>query len=201
MVIKCQADERNVSDEMRQIMKATLTPGKQNMANALLNFLEEKYDTKMWIVLVEKKGKIATWTAGFHQALVRSDVAFAISVDPREMSFPGFKKLLDTSLKYFQFPVWCLPDRCSCSSSVEIEKYLNRFLIPLRANSEVEMKILAFADDDMGWQELIFVFSKDLANYTGKVWIHTNKGKNCNHWVFVIATRPAITFNPSSPST
>jgi hypothetical protein len=201
MVIKCQADERNVSDEMRQIMKATLTPGKQNMANALLNFLEEKYDTKMWIVLVEKKGKIATWTAGFHQALVRSDVAFAISVDPREMSFPGFKKLSDTSLKYFQFPVWCSPDRCSCSSSVEIEKYLNRFLIPLRANSEVEMKILAFADDDMGWQELIFVFSKDLANYTGKVWIHTNKGKNCNHWVFVIATRPAITFNPSSPST
>ncbi|XP_046458088.1 uncharacterized protein LOC124204897 isoform X1 [Daphnia pulex] len=52
MVIDCQADEKNVSQEMRKIMKSQTSRGIKSIADSLLNFLEDKYDTKKWIVVV-----------------------------------------------------------------------------------------------------------------------------------------------------
>ena len=52
MLTECQADEKNVSHEMRGIMEATLGHNKTSLADSLLEFLENKYDTKRWIVVL-----------------------------------------------------------------------------------------------------------------------------------------------------
>jgi hypothetical protein len=55
MLVECQADEGNVSHEMRQILKATSDQSKKSVADSLLEFLENKYDTKRWIVVLLSK--------------------------------------------------------------------------------------------------------------------------------------------------
>lgn len=54
-VNSCRTDERNVTAEMKHFMLAETKKKPWNvatMANALLRFLEDKYDTKKWVVIV-----------------------------------------------------------------------------------------------------------------------------------------------------
>jgi hypothetical protein len=201
--IECQADETNVSHEMRKIMEATLTPNRKTVADSLLEFLEEKYDTKKWIVLVQEKSwENSEWSGGFHLASVRNDVAFAISVDRRAENFPEFRKFINIHLKEFTVPKECSKTHCYCLSSIELEKYLNRFFVPIRAKSGVEIETLA-SSSEVDVHHLIVATSKGMEKryftlqYTP--WAHGW----CHHWVIAIPKRPsAISFNPSpnSPS-
>jgi hypothetical protein len=204
MVIKCQANETNVSNEMRQIMKAELTRSRKTVADSLLEFLEEKYDTKKWIVLVKERSiwsENSVLSGGFHYAKVRNVVAFAISVDRRVGNFSELENLIHIYLKKFVISPWCSPQSCRCFKSINIANYLDRFLIPVRAKSEVETEMFVFAE--MGWQNFIGAISKDLTINPDKIISHSNDANDtkCHHWVIVIPTWPAITFNPSpSPS-
>ncbi len=206
MATECQADETNVSHEMRQIMKATLTPDRQTVADSLIEFLGDKYDTKMWIVMVQEKSfwENSVLSGGFHHASVQNVVAYAISIDHRvlAMNFSELLNSIDLHLKPFVIPAWCSPERCWCYNSFEIADYLNRFLIPVRAKSEVKTEMLVFAE--MGWQNLIIAISDEdqTTNPESIISTHSNETKDkCHHWAIVIPTKPAISFNPSpSPS-
>ena len=82
--IECYADEKNVGSEMDNILKATLTHGREVAANALLEFLEEKYDNKQWIVTMQinNSGDLdSVWSGGFHHASVKNHVVLALSAD------------------------------------------------------------------------------------------------------------------------
>jgi hypothetical protein len=208
MAIECQADETNVSDEMRQIMNAELTQDRQTVADSLLEFLEEKYDTKKWIVLVQEKSwENSVWTAGFHQASVRNDAAFAISVDRRAENLTEFtSSMLDLHLKEFSLPPYCHTRgdgyTCDCLSSFQTGKYLDRFLIPVRAKSKVEMETLASSEKET--QNLTVATSNQGERFFSmysSYRTHDFRLKWCHHWVIVVPKRPAASSinNPSSP--
>jgi hypothetical protein len=118
------------------------------------------------------------------------------------MNFSELLNSIDLHLKPFVIPAWCSPERCWCYNSFEIADYLNRFLIPVRAKSEVKTEMLVFAE--MGWQNLIIAISDEdqTTNPESIISTHSNETKDkCHHWAIVIPTKPAISFNPSpSPS-
>lgn len=198
MAIECQADETNVSDEMRKIMEVTLTPNRQNLTNALLYFLEEKYDTKWWLVIIQNEGlEYSVWSSGFHHVSVRNNVAFAISVDRRTERIPiGTSFNFGFSLSNLLWLALVKPK--GWSSSVKIEKYVNRLLIPVRAKSEVETKTFVFADK-MAWQNS-YAMSTNLTIYFENITHSLPPKWNQVVGIIVILRRPAITLNPSSPS-
>ena len=68
---------------MGSILKATLSQSREVAADSLLEFLEEKYDNKKWIVVVQRNNSgdlDSVWTAGgFHQATVENHIVLALN--------------------------------------------------------------------------------------------------------------------------
>jgi hypothetical protein len=119
MAVECQADEKNVIEEMRYIMKTqSYSDKKKKLAEYLLDFLEDKYDTKKWIVAVlpdvgTTTGKSHleflpahkvhfTHSGKFHTVSVQGSFVATISVDTPAVDVI---KLVDIYLEKFQFPI------------------------------------------------------------------------------------------------
>ena len=150
-VYKCRTDERNVKEEMRRIMESTSKSGRKVVADALKNFLEDKYSTKMWIVIVlPERGTLnnvhTAESGGFHTASVQEMFAAANSVD--RVGAPKLTAKARAFLNEFKLPVKSLrfvnriakelglPFRINYRAH-EIHEYLSRYLTPLRTNSRV----------------------------------------------------------------
>jgi hypothetical protein len=52
MAIECQLDEKNVAHQIGDILKTKSSRNQKELAKSLLQFLEDKYDTKKWIVVL-----------------------------------------------------------------------------------------------------------------------------------------------------
>nr|CAH0106823.1 unnamed protein product [Daphnia galeata] len=166
-VVECYADEKNVGVEMHRILKAKLTQGREVVADSLLEFLEEKYDNKKWIVItqINNSGDLdSVWTGGFHQATVKNHVVLALSVD-RDRDFTEFKNLIHAHLKEFNIPTKSSVSPGShkwhCLGSLRIEEHLKRFLIPVLAESGIEIETLVSVDTHPQ-KDLIIKTSKEV---------------------------------------
>lgn len=125
MIVECQADEGNVSHEMRQILEATSGRSTKSVADSLLEFLENKYDTKRWIVVLlpsniqwrslitdgdktrcdEDEAYWITCSKGIHKTTYKSNFAVAVSVDGKG-DFSTTRTLMDSHFKEFEIPLW-----------------------------------------------------------------------------------------------
>ncbi|XP_046654322.1 uncharacterized protein LOC124346274 isoform X2 [Daphnia pulicaria] len=203
MLVECQADEGNVSHEMRQILKATSDQSKKSVADSLLEFLENKYDTKRWIVVLlsKKWSKVnkETWdeifeafyidcSKGFHKTTYKSDFAVAVSVD-KEGDFSATRTLMDSHFKEFEIPLWTV-----CIHARSTNKLLRQFWIPiLTVTDQLDVESLSVAQT--GFENVITVASKG-AKY---VWLPTSNV--CGSSVLVIPRTPivpksACSYNP-----
>ena len=145
--IECYADEKNVGVEMHRILKATLTHGREFAANVLLEFLEEKYDNKKWIVIMQinNSGDLdSVWSGGFHHVSVNNHVVLALSVD-RDRNLIQFKNLIQVHLKEFNIVTkfTSYPIGWFCLDSLTTEEYLKR-LLSLRVILLVYRRLLSF---------------------------------------------------------
>ena len=141
-MLRCRADERNVTSEMlRTLQTNKLNINRADLTNHLLGLLEDKYDTKKWIVVVlneiVKDDRIEHLkSAGFHTAAANGLFALAISVATPEDSPELYRLKSRTFDNYFKFPFANKRD-----SVFEISQYLSRYLTPLRT-SDVETLVV-----------------------------------------------------------
>ena len=150
-VIECYADEKNVGHEMDNILKAKLTQSREVAADSLLELLEEKYDNKKWIVIMQRNNTgylDSVWTGGFHQATVENHVVVALSVN-RDRNFTKFKNLIQGYLKEFSIPTKSSVSYDlvrDCLGSLKTEEYLKRYLIPILVKSGIEIETVVSVD-------------------------------------------------------
>ena len=85
MVFHCRMDERMIPDEMLHFIETISVSSRNETAYAILHFLEDKYDTKKWLVITisesdVKSGSIHTArSGGFHTASANGMFTLAIS--------------------------------------------------------------------------------------------------------------------------
>ncbi len=141
-VLKCRMDERNVQEEMRTIIETNSINGTEALAVALLKFLEDKYDTKKWSVLVLRK-ELANHqyvqSEKFHTVSVDGISAFAISSSVEFGTFDN--KLAGDFERNFKFPVKGKNLEFIRDVS-DVNDYLSRYLTPLRNRMEVETLVI-----------------------------------------------------------
>ena len=126
MVLECRntKDRKKVSGEIRQIMETNWDKNRNDMANALLNFLEDKYDTKRWIVTVQSIKRKTSTTIDFFKATINNTAAYAINTDGPIK----FSSIASSYLNEFKFPYCDSNLQMSC---YPIEPYLIKYLTPL----------------------------------------------------------------------
>jgi hypothetical protein len=181
MLVECQADEGNVSHEMRQILEATSGRSTKSVADSLLEFLENKYDTKRWVVVLlsniwwkpnketwdttrfadgdEKYG--AFWfvcSKGFHKTTYKSDLAVAVSVD-KEGDFSATRTLMDSHFKEFENPLWGDDDGLGCIYARSTNEHFRQFWVPiLTVTDRLDVESLSVEQDS--FENVITVASK-----------------------------------------
>ena len=193
MAIECQADEKNVVKEMRNIIKTQTSRDQKAIADSLLQFLENKYDTKKWIVIVlpnsseDWMAKHGNWSGitsvKWHYVNEKTTSALAIST----VNYGSdLSKLVNTFLEKFQVPIRTLPNLLFQISKYhvnvkEIHEHLNRFLLPLRAESRADIETLVTKVDPA---------KVNIVASNGTEYTLLSDELNCCHLVMVVPVRP-----------
>lgn len=85
MTLQCRMNEATVDKEMRNIINKNSGKRRKDIAKAILHFLEDKYDTKKWMVMVlSEKHRIlddvkVVQSGGFHTVATEDVFVLAIS--------------------------------------------------------------------------------------------------------------------------
>ena len=207
-VFQCQMNERNVAEEMKIVIKDNFTPtqGWKNISDIseiLLNFLDDKYEIKKWVVIVSPEtGDLnevySVQSAGFHTASSNGIFAAAISFYPA----PELLTKVNAHMKDFKFPIesyyyvdisYRLSEKAPAR---DVYDYLNRYMSPLRTNrSDAIIESLVIETPctatEKAFNDFVAVTS---SNVTGYVAIN-NKGNCINHLVVIVPVKP---FNSSA---
>jgi hypothetical protein len=191
MVIDCQADEKNVSQEMRKIMKSQTSRAIKSIADSLLNFLEDKYDTKKWIVVVLpnlSENLIAThgnWSGitseKWHYVLEKGIIALAVSVNQSDWSKFVYQSA-SNFLEKFDIPIRTSPGLLFgipryYVNAKQIHEHLNRFLLPLRAKTRADIQTLVVEVDPA---------KVTITASNGTEYLRLSNQFNCCHLVMVV---------------
>jgi hypothetical protein len=118
MAIECQLDEKNVAHQIGDILKTKSSRNQKELAKSLLQFLEDKYDTKKWIVVLLPDVKTTagnshleflsvnkvhfTQSGKFHTVSVQGTFVAAISIHPSAVDLIQF---VDTYFEKFHIPI------------------------------------------------------------------------------------------------
>ena len=202
-VFQCQMNERNVAEEIRIVINNNFTQGRQNIAKILLNFLDDKYDMKRWIVVVspdtgDSSKVYSIQSAGFHTASSNGIFAAAISFYPS----PELITEVNARMKDFKFPIesyyyldvsYRLREKASAR---DVYDYLNRYMSPLRTSrSEAVIESIVVETPCTATEEAFKIFvTVTSSNDTGYVALN-NKGNCINHLVVIVPVKP---FNSSA---
>ena len=203
-VLQCQMDERNVAEEMKIVINDNFTQGRKNISKILLNFLDDKYEIKKWIVVVSPEtgdlSKVySIQSAGFHTASSNGVFAAAISFYPS----PELLAKVNARMKDFKFPIESDYDILSMSYYLrekvparDVYDYLNRYVSPLRTNrSEAIIESLVVETPCTATEEAFKIFvTVTSSNDTGYLALN-NKGNCINHLVVIVPVKP---FNSSA---
>ena len=136
---RSNANETNIVNEMRRVMETTSDSGINETAHALLRFLEEKYDTKKWLVIViSSDSGIANPSGGFHVASSNGTHALAIT-NGAHTSDDGF--LLSPRQRQYLEEFTC-PLIVSEKRRTPTRNYLYRYLTPLRTSNRFDVETL-----------------------------------------------------------
>ena len=202
-VFQCQMNERNVAEEIRIVINNNFTQGRQNIAKILLNFLDDKYDMKRWIVVVspdtgDSSKVYSIQSAGFHTASSNGIFAAAISFYPS----PELITEVNARMKDFKFPIesyyyldvsYRLREKASAR---DVYDYLNRYMSPLRTSrSEAVIESIVVETPCTATEEAFKIFvTVTSSNDTGYLALN-NKGNCINHLVVIVPVKP---FNSSA---
>ena len=128
----------NVAKEIRRILenKESVGTDKSILAKYLLEFLEENYKTRKWLVVVSDENQNTQFdqSRGFHTANFNGTFAAAISAD--RTNSPHFSNSTNALLETFRFPVETIKKKVSelylrtKDQPQHIHQHFNRFLIP-----------------------------------------------------------------------
>jgi hypothetical protein len=150
-MLNCHPDESQVNSEMRDIINNKWEEGREAVANIILQFLEDKYETKKWIVIVHpetgtQNNVYSAISGGFHSYSANSMVAIAISID-RALTLDR------VILKDFQFPIETVNNIIQNppgigyslkpkSAARDVHEYLSLYLKPFRNQFVIESLVI-----------------------------------------------------------
>lgn len=137
---RCQTNEENVVNDMKRIIYTRSSNAThEDVATTLLQFLEMKYDTKKWLVLVVPRGnivigpKVSFTKSGKFRTLMTDDLfAAVISID--RVDAPEFSAQTRAFLKNFGFPVKGF-NLTPVTKTVDLYEYFMRYVAPERKNN------------------------------------------------------------------
>jgi hypothetical protein len=189
---------------MGNILKATLTQDSKIAADSLLEFLEEKYDNKQWIVILQinDSGELDTvWSGGFHHASVKNHVVLALSVD-RDRNLTQFKNVIQVHLKELINIVTKFTKTDNgwfCLDSLTTEEHLKRLLIPALVKSGMEIETLV-SFDTRPQNDLVIKTSREVEEQLQVISLNNipQTQQSCKYWkrydiiIDVIATYKMI---------
>ena len=156
MVFHCRMDERMIPDEMLHFIETISVSSRNETAYAILHFLEDKYDTKKWLVITisesdVKSGSIHTArSGGFHTASANGMFTLAISNGAHTSDeLVSLSTLQRSFLHEFKIPYhaeepnWYSILIAHERTQVEAtHDYLERYLTPLRNDTKFELETL-----------------------------------------------------------
>lgn len=175
MVEQCRMDERAVGKEMRDIIEKNSKRLKSNedLAKAVRHFLEDKYDTKKWMVTMYSENHIksgdikSVQSGGFHSVSANGFFVLAISNginnnqslmnDPSNNDGTFLSPKQRSFLDRFKIPynlemerdTLLRVKRSTNSSDVKvIHDYLGRYLTPLRTDQRFDVEFLVYNYED-----------------------------------------------------
>ncbi len=173
-VLNCRMDERNITNEMRQILQDNSKLDRRSQADALLRSLERKYYVKKWIVLLFPRDSASSGTdyvlsEGFHNVTVQGSIAIAFSLN--QDIDAGFSFLANTLISDFKFPIETSSGSVkSRGNAQDIYQHFNKHLAPLRktnfesivittpcltAQSKTEDFYTVLTSDNFKWTRII----------------------------------------------
>ncbi len=121
---------------MRQVIETNSDSNRDDVAVALLSFLEDKYDTKKWIVIVESINRRTSTTIDFFSIVVNNTAAYAICTD----GSPKLSSLVSSYWNNFTFP---LSGNRQTSFRDKVEPYLMKYLTLLRSSSQIYATLIS----------------------------------------------------------
>jgi hypothetical protein len=178
------------------------------VADTLLDFLTDKYDTRKWIVVIlpttgSKNQIYSAQSGGFHTASANGTFAAAISVEQTlsvEMStqvnayLEKFKFPLETINNVNRFPIRLGYSLRPKERAHDVHKHLVRHLAPLRTNSQLIIESLVAETPCTTSIEKIKEFVTIVASNNTENMQFTNNDSCINHIILVVPSmKPAAT--------
>ena len=175
MAIECQLDEKNVAHQIGDILKTKSSRNQKELAKSLLQFLEDKYDTKKWIVVLLPDVKTTagnshleflsvnkvhfTQSGKFHTVSVQGTFVAAISVDPSAVDLIQF---VDTYLDKFHIPIHTSDQGYRQrwdKRLLLIHENLHLFLTPVRKRAIIETLVIEIpcTSSDEEFEEMVTI--------------------------------------------
>lgn len=197
-LVNCRRDESNVKKEMIEmidIIKKQLQPSKTAVAKGLLSFLEDKYDTKMWIVIVRHVTGHFIREEGFHKVQVGDIIALAISVSRADANDLG--KLASHFLTNFELPKKTtrmqniLDDINPNAYPLAVKEYVNRYLESMRTRVDAATLIIS---SNTPKEEKINSYVIEASK--GAPYVTRNQTKY-SLLVVIVPVKPSVMFNSS----
>ncbi len=178
---------------------------RKEIAEAVLRFLEEKDDTKKWLVIVynEQSQIHHDLSGGFH--IVKVNGFFAAAISAGQTDFQDFSNVLNAQLQSFKFPVETFKKRARMAlktkgSARSIYQHFRRFLAT-QISGHLDFEIFVFVTP-VGEKTNDYVTIVASDDFKGKK--ITNQDKRHMYLVGVITNSTSVEksdpmFNPSMP--
>jgi hypothetical protein len=190
---------------MRNIIKSQTCRDQKAVADSLLEFLEDKYDTKKWIVVVLPNlpedwiTRYGNWSgitsAKWLYVFEKGTAALVISVNRSDLS--ELSRSIHNFIEKFNIPIRTLPNLLFGISKYhvsvkEIHENLNRFLLPLRTKSRADIDTLIIKVDPA--KQVTVVASN------GTEYMRLSDELNCCHLLMVVPVRQTAKISISATS-
>ena len=203
-MLNCHPDESNVNNEMTDIINKYSIEGRKVVTDKLMDHLEDKYETKKWIVIVHpetgaQNDVYSALSGGFHSVSAKGMAAIAISIDRASI-------LDSVPLKDFQFPIETVSNILQNPPSIgyslkpksaarDVHEYLSLYLKPLRNQFIIETLVIETpcksSEDEV--KKIVFVVSSNDTVLTQFL----NNGSCINNVVLLIPVNPILSRNSS----
>ncbi len=206
----CRTDERNVTTEMKHLMLAETKKKLWNvttMANALLRFLKDKYDTKNWVVGIvvwnstnKDEIKFPLGNRSFHTAnsINNGSILFAAAISVGRKGSAEFDKWVSTRLNASvssTFPLNPTNPAEDSSDKREVHDYLNKSWERLNEMNKQGVETLTIVE--------YVPSSNEVVGTSNNIWSLFKKeiGSNNQTQVLVLAVNKTNSYNSATEST
>jgi hypothetical protein len=193
-MLNCHPDEDNVPNEMRDVIKEYWTQGREVVTDALLQFLEDKYETKKWIVIVlpetgSQSDVYSAISGGFHSVSEKGMSAIAISVDRALIldwvPLKEFQMPIETVNNIFQNPPGIGFSLKPKRAARDVHEYLSLYLKPLRNQFIIESLVIQ-TPCQSSEEEMKKIVTVATSNGTENSQIINDHGGCIGHFILIV---------------